>query len=173
MLRAYGRNVVDAIVQSPEASTFIPALAYLYARNPVEIEVAHEARAAGATKYSLFRLLELNFDLVTGFSVAPLRFFSMLGMLVALVSVALYFVVMALRLARGYPILEVIWDRDILQFILIGMVLFGLGLVGEYVGRIHEQVRGRPRYLVHAVLESPGLSESWQPQRPSSSATGT
>jgi undecaprenyl-phosphate 4-deoxy-4-formamido-L-arabinose transferase len=173
MLRAYGRNVVDAIVQSPEASTFIPALAYLYARNPVEIEVAHEARAAGATKYSLFRLIELNFDLVTGFSVAPLRFFSMLGMLVALVSVALYFVVMALRLARGYPILEVIWDRDILQFILIGMVLFGLGLVGEYVGRIHDQVRGRPRYLVHAVLESPGLSESWQPQRPSSSATGT
>ncbi|HXJ52688.1 MAG TPA: glycosyltransferase [Burkholderiales bacterium] len=173
MLRAYGRNVVDAIVQSPEASTFIPALAYLYARNPVEIEVAHEARAAGTTKYSLFRLLELNFDLVTGFSVAPLRFFSMLGMLVALVSLALYIVVMALRLARGYPFLEVIWDRDILQFILIGMVLFGLGLVGEYVGRIHEQVRGRPRYLVHAVLESPGLSESWQPQRPSSSATGT
>ena len=174
MLRAYGRNVVDAIVQSPEASTFIPALAYLYARNPVEIEVAHEARSAGSTKYSLFRLLELNFDLVTGFSVTPLRFFSMLGMLVALVSVALYVGVMVIRLGRGYPILEVIWDRDILQFFLIGLVLFGLGLVGEYVGRIHEQVRGRPRYLVHAVLESnPDRSESWQPQRPSSSATGT
>jgi undecaprenyl-phosphate 4-deoxy-4-formamido-L-arabinose transferase len=176
MLRAYDRNVVDAIVRSPEASTFIPALAYLYARNPVEIEVAHERRAQGTTKYSLYKLLELNFDLITGFSVLPLRFFSILGMLVAAVSVVLYLGVMGWRITHGWSFLDVIWDRDILQFFLIGLVLFGLGLVGEYVGRIHEQVRGRPRYLVHAVLERESAAEPWkraaQPQ-PSSSRTTT
>src|SRR5256885_7049769 len=94
MLRAYGENVVKAIVHSPEVSTFIPALAYLYARNPTEIEVAHEPRAAGTTKYSLYKLIDLNFDLVTGFSVVPLRMFSILGMLVAFGSIVLYVAVM-------------------------------------------------------------------------------
>ena len=175
MLRAYGRNVVDAVTHSPEVSTFIPALAYLYARNPVEIEVAHERRATGATKYSLYKLLELNFDLVTGFSVLPLRIFSLLGMAVAALSVILYLVVMFVRAFEGASLPNILWDRDILQFFLIGMVLFGLGLVGQYVGRIHEQVRGRPRYIVQAVLESDS-SKVWDQsgqQKPSSSPTTT
>ncbi len=156
MLRAYGRNVVDAINRSPEVNTFIPALAYTYARRPTEIEVGHEVRAAGESKYSLYRLVQLNFDLVTGFSVKPLQFFSALGMLTALGSVLVYVVVIIERLAvakTASDALHSFWDRDILQFFLTGMVLFGLGLVGEYVGRIYEQVRGRPRYLVANVLE--------------------
>jgi undecaprenyl-phosphate 4-deoxy-4-formamido-L-arabinose transferase len=171
MLRAYGRNVVEAITRSPEVSTFIPALAYLYARNPVEIEVAHERRAAGTTKYSIYKLLELNFDLVTGFSVLPLRIFSLLGMAVAALSVVLYLVIMIARAFEGASLINILWDRDILQFFLTGMVLFGLGLVGEYVGRIHEQVRGRPRYIVQAVLEAEP-TPSW-PAKQSSSPTTT
>jgi undecaprenyl-phosphate 4-deoxy-4-formamido-L-arabinose transferase len=156
MLRAYGRNVVSAIRSSREGSTFIPALAHLYARKPVEIEVAHEARAAGTTKYSFYKLIRLNFDLVTSFSLMPLQLFSLLGMLVALSSVVLYLTVLTTRLLAGgswSSLLLALWDRDVLVFFLLGMVLFGLGLVGEYIGRIHEQVRGRPRYLVGAVLE--------------------
>ena len=53
----------------------------------------------------------------------------------------------------GAKALSTLWDRDILAFFLIGMVLFGLGLVGEYVGRIYQQVRERPRYTIRAVLE--------------------
>jgi undecaprenyl-phosphate 4-deoxy-4-formamido-L-arabinose transferase len=156
MLRAYRRNVVDAINRSPEVNTFIPALAYSYARRPTEIEVGHEARTAGESKYSLYRLLQLNFDLVTGFSIRPLQFFSALGMVTALVSVLVYIFVIIERLAAAQTASDALhsfWDRDILEFFLIGMVLFGLGLVGEYVGRIYEQVRGRPRYLVASVLE--------------------
>jgi undecaprenyl-phosphate 4-deoxy-4-formamido-L-arabinose transferase len=156
MLRAYGRNVVEAINRSPETNTFVPALAYTYARNPTEIEVAHAPRAAGESKYSLYRLIQLNFDLMTGFSAKPLQIYSLFGMLVAVGSVLAYIVVLARRLLGGDSLgvaLSVLWDRDILEFLLIGMALFGIGLLGEYVGRINEQVRGRPRYLVRAVIE--------------------
>jgi undecaprenyl-phosphate 4-deoxy-4-formamido-L-arabinose transferase len=155
MLRAYSRDIVDAVAASREASTFVPALAYTFAYRPVEVEVGHEERAAGASKYSLYRLIRLNFDLVTGFSLVPLQMFSMFGMLVSLAAVVTYIVVMAQRLVLGgwRDGLVTLWDRDILAFFLIGVLLFGLGLVGEYVGRIYQQVRQRPRYTVRAVLE--------------------
>jgi undecaprenyl-phosphate 4-deoxy-4-formamido-L-arabinose transferase len=155
MLRAYSRDIVDAVSASREVSTFIPALAYTFASQPIEIEVAHEERSAGESKYSLYKLIRLNFDLVTGFSLVPLQMFSLLGMAVAAGSVLLYIGVIVERLLLGAPggLVAVLWDRDILAFFLIGLVLFGLGLVGEYVGRIYQQVRERPRYTVRAVLE--------------------
>jgi undecaprenyl-phosphate 4-deoxy-4-formamido-L-arabinose transferase len=155
MLRAYSRDIVNAINQSREVSTYIPALAYSFAHNPTEIEVAHEERSAGESKYSLYKLIRLNFDLVTGFSVVPLQLFSLFGMLVAAVSLITYLIVVIQRMLAGdlHTFLQVIWDRDILAFFLIGVLLFGLGLVGEYVGRIYQQVRDRPRYLIQAVLE--------------------
>ena len=154
MLRAYSRPIVDAIRSSREVSTYIPALAYSFAHHPAEVEVAHEERAAGESKYSLYKLIRLNFDLVTGFSVVPLQLFSLFGIGVSIVALAAYFVVIVKRVLAGEGNgLWVIWDRDILAFFLIGVLLFGLGLVGEYVGRIYQQVRERPRFLVQAILE--------------------
>jgi undecaprenyl-phosphate 4-deoxy-4-formamido-L-arabinose transferase len=157
MLRAYSRDIVRAIAASREVSTYIPALAYTYSHSPTEVEVAHAERAAGESKYSLYKLIRLNFDLITGFSVVPLQLFSMFGMLVSVGAIATYFIVIVNRLVQagwreGFATL---WDRDILAFFLLGMVLFGLGLVGEYVGRIYQQVRERPRYTIRAVLETP------------------
>src|SRR6185369_26813 len=104
--------------------------------------------------------------------------FSLFGIGVAIVSVIVYLAVMLQRVLGGEPLdtLRTFWDRDILQFFLTGMVLFGLGLVGEYVGRIHEQVRGRPRYLVQAVYESKAAGEpignpEWRTERSSSHTT--
>jgi len=155
MLRAYGRNIVDAINSCRETSTFIPALAYTFARRPTEIEVRHEERAAGDSKYSFYALIRLNFDLMTGFSLVPLQLFSLLGMLVSAGALLAYLVVLVTRSIEAGPIegLKAIWDRDILQFFLTGILLFGLGLVGEYVGRVYQQVRHRPRYLLDAILE--------------------
>jgi undecaprenyl-phosphate 4-deoxy-4-formamido-L-arabinose transferase len=155
MLRAYSREIVDAVAASPEVNTFIPALAYTYAHRPVEVPVAHEERAAGESKYSLYRLVRLNFDLVTGFSLVPLQMFSLLGIAVSLGSIVLYVIYIADRVVRGdfEGGIMALWDRDILEFLLIGVVLFGLGIVGEYVGRIYQQVRERPRYRVRTVLE--------------------
>ena len=171
MLRAYSRPIIDAINACREVSTFIPALAYTFAHRPTEVEVAHESRAAGTSKYSVYKLIRLNFDLVTGFSVVPLQVFSLFGIGVSIVAVLVYLVVMVQRVLAGEPLdtLRTFWDRDILQFFLTGIVLFGVGLVGEYVGRIYQQVRQRPRYLVQAVLEK---DSTWDAKR-SSSATGT
>ena len=154
MLRAYSRDIVRAIAASREVSTYIPALAYTYSHNPTEVEVAHAERVAGESKYSLYKLVRLNFDLITGFSLVPLQLFSMFGMLVSAGALVTYLIVTVNRLIlagwrEGFATL---WDRDILAFFLLGMVLFGLGLVGEYVGRIYQQVRERPRYTIQAVL---------------------
>ena len=158
MLRAYSRDIARAIAASREVSTYIPALAYTFAHDPTEVEVEHAERAAGRSKYSLYRLVRLNFDLVTGFSLVPLQLFSMFGMLVSAGALATYFFVIVNRLVRAgwREGIATLWDRDILAFFLLGMVLFGLGLVGEYVGRIYQQVRERPRYTILAVLERDG-----------------
>ena len=158
MLRGYSRDVINAVNSCTEVNTFIPALAYTFAHNPTEVQVGHEERAAGESKYSLYQLIRLNFDLITGFSLVPLQIFSLFGMLVAVASLITYFVVIAQRvlLAGWSEGLQTIWDRDILAFFLIGMMLFGLGLLGEYVGRIYQQVRERPRYVIQAVLERAG-----------------
>jgi undecaprenyl-phosphate 4-deoxy-4-formamido-L-arabinose transferase len=153
MLRAYGRDVVDAINASVEVNTFIPALGYLYAREPTEIEVAHEPRRTGESKYSLYQLIRLNFDLMTGFSVVPLQLFSMLGMGVAGFSGLLVLLLIARRIFIG-PEVEGVFTLFAIVFLLVGLALFGIGLIGEYVGRTYEQVRGRPRYIIAAVLES-------------------
>jgi len=87
MLRGYDREIVDAILDSEEANTFIPALAYLYSGNPVEVVVEHEERAAGESKYPLFKLIHLNFDLMTGFSLMPLQLFSLIGLGISIASV--------------------------------------------------------------------------------------
>ena len=152
MLRAYSRDIIDAINLSKEVSTYIPALAYSFAHNPTEIEVAHEERSAGESKYSLYQLIRLNFDLVTGFSVVPLQLFSFAGIVISLLSLV-FVIVLALRRMLVGPEAEGLFTLFGIAFFLIGITLFGIGLVGEYVGRIYQQVRERPRFVVQAVLE--------------------
>jgi len=153
MLRAYSRSVVAAINSCAEVNTFIPALAYSFAQRPTEIEVAHEERHAGESKYSLYSLLRLNFDLMTGFSVVPLQWFSMTGIAISLLS-ALFVIFLVIRRLVVGPEAEGLFTLFGIAFFLIGLTLFGVGMLGEYVGRIYQQVRHRPRYIVGAVLET-------------------
>ncbi|MGA2780182.1 MAG: glycosyltransferase [Steroidobacteraceae bacterium] len=153
MMRGYARSVVTALNQTREVNTFIPALASLYAMRPVEVPISHEERHAGQSKYSMYSLIRLNFDLITGFSVVPLQLFSMTGMAVAALSALLVLVLFVRRILVG-PEAEGLFTLFGVVFFLIGIALFGIGLLGEYVGRIYAQVRERPRYIVEAVLEA-------------------
>ena len=152
MLRAYDRALVDTLNACQEVNTFIPALAFTFAAKPTEIEVGHEERFAGESKYSLYRLVRLNFDLVTGFSIVPLQWFSLIGMLLSLGSGALFLLLLARRFLLGSEV-EGVFTLFALQFFLTGIMLFGIGLMGEYVGRIQQEVRRRPRYRISAVLQ--------------------
>lgn len=154
MFRAYHRDIIHAILDSQETNTFIPALAFIYAGKPTEITVEHEDRAAGTSKYSLFKLIHLNFDLMTSFSVVPLQVISIAGMVIAAASV-LFVVYLALRRLFLGPEVEGVFTLFAIAFFLIGVALFAIGLVGEYIGRIYVHVRHRPHYLVRTILEAP------------------
>lgn len=170
MFRAYDRHIIDAINSCKEVNTFIPALAYTFARNPAEVVVGHEERAAGESKYSLYSLIRLNFDLMTGFSLVPLQWFSMTGMLISVLS-AFFFVFLAIRRLIIGPEAEGLFTLFALMFFLIGMALFGIGLLGEYVGRVYQQVRHRPRYLVEAVLEQESKPRRTRKPKPEAAPT--
>ncbi len=156
MLRGYSREVIDQINMCEENSTFIPALGLLFGRRAIEIEVAHEARSAGRTKYSLYRLIRLNFDLMTGFSVVPLQLFTLLGFLVAGGGVLFggYLLIRRFVLLR-HSEAEGVFTLFALAFVVMGLLMAGLGIVGEYIGRIYQEVRGRPRFLVRKVHGAP------------------
>ncbi len=158
MLRAYSRSIVDLMASTGESATFIPALALTYAANPTEVGVAHAERQAGTSSYNLYGLIRYNFDLVTGFSVFPLQVFTMIGLLISLCSFAFVVFLILRRLIHG-PEVEGVFTLFAIMFFLCGIVLFGLGIVGEYVGRIYQEVRKRPRFVVKHVLEKPLVEE--------------
>jgi undecaprenyl-phosphate 4-deoxy-4-formamido-L-arabinose transferase len=155
MLRAYHRDVVENINRCHETTTFIPALAQTFARNPCEVEVAHAERAEGESKYSLYKLVRLNFDLMTGFSVVPLQLFALLGIFASLFAVAFALFLLVRRFIVGAEV-EGVFTLMAILFFFIGIVIFGIGIVGEYVGRIYQEVRHRPRYVVRKTY---GLGE--------------
>ncbi len=152
MLRAYGRNVINLINQCTEVNTFVPALAYTFARKPTEIVVEHEERTAGESKYSFYSLIRLNFDLMTGFSIMPLQLFSMMGMILSGLSGGLVVLLLIRRFLLGAEA-EGLFTLFAIAFFMMGVILFGIGLLGEYVGRIYQQVQGRPRFVVQTTLE--------------------
>src|SRR6202012_1614273 len=126
MLRAYSRRIIDTINRCGEVNTFIPALAYTFAQNPVEIEVAHEERFAGESKYSMYTLIRLNFDLVTGFSVVPLQWLSFIGVMLSLGSAGLFLRLLVRRFVVGAEV-EGVFTLFAINFFLLGVILFSLG----------------------------------------------
>jgi len=149
MLRGYSRPVIDAMLQCREQSTFIPVLANTFARETTEIEVAHAARAGGESKYSLWQLINLQLDLLTSMTHFPLRVLSLVGALISLFGVGFGALLIVLRLVYG-----AVWAADgiftlfAVLFFILGAQFIGMGLLGEYLGRVYDDVRARPRYFV-------------------------
>jgi undecaprenyl-phosphate 4-deoxy-4-formamido-L-arabinose transferase len=151
MLRAYSRSVINSINMCQESSSFIPALANTYAKKIVEIEVGHEERKKGTSKYSLFQLLRLNFDLMTGFSLLPIQWIGMLGVIIAAFGLAFAAFLLIRRLVVG-PESEGLFTLFAVLFFFMGIQILTLGIIGEYIGRIFQEVRRRPRFIIRKEL---------------------
>ncbi|GAL20321.1 polymyxin resistance protein ArnC glycosyl transferase [Vibrio maritimus] len=153
MLRAYRRHVVDAMLECHERSTFIPVLANGFSRHTTEIDVHHDERADGESKYSFMKLISLMFDLITSMTTAPLRLLSIVGGGIAAAGIAFGIILMLMRIIFGSE-----WAGDglftlfAILFVFVGAQFVGLGLLGEYIGRIYSDVRARPRFYVQDVL---------------------
>lgn len=152
MLRAYKRNIIDQMVACQEQSTFVTALATSFASNAIDVPVRHAAREAGTSNYNFYKLIRYNFDFFANFSRAPLEIFTIFGFFVALASFGLFLYIMIHRFIYG-PDADGLFTLFAIMFFLMGILLMGLGIVGEYIGRIYEEVRNRPRYIVKRILE--------------------
>lgn len=150
MLRAYKKYIIDEVVKTRETSTFITALAQKFAGNPVDIPVSHEEREAGDSKYSLYKLIRITFDLLTGFSLLPLQLFTMFGMMISSAS-GIYFLVELFKKIishhHGYGL------HFAFVFLLLSVIILGVGLLGEYLGRAYFAICEHPSFVIRDILE--------------------
>ena len=153
MLRAYRRSIVDAMLQCRERSTFIPVLANSFARRTTEIEVGHAERHDGDSKYGVWKLVNLQFDLLTSMTTFPLRLLSIMGVMVAACGIGLGLFILKMRIVLGPGwAVDGVFTLFAILFLFIGAQFVGLGLLGEYIGRIYGDVRARPRYFVEKTI---------------------
>ena len=156
MLRGYSRSVVDTVLQCHERSTFIPVLANSFARSTTEIEVQHSKRTAGESKYGLWKLINLQFDLLTSMTSFPLRLLNILGAFISAAGIGFGLLLLVLRLVQGPDwAVSGVFTLFAILFVFIGAQFIGMGLLGEYIGRIYHDVRARPRYCVRRVVGAP------------------
>ena len=156
MLRAYRREVVDAMLLCKERSSFIPALANSFAKRIAEVPVAHAERAAGDSKYGLWKLINLQFDLLTSFSLLPLQMLSVFGVIISGISLAFSLGLLIYRFLHPEGTVNGVFTLFAILFFFVGCMFLALGLLGEYIGRIYTEVRDRPRYMVKKVHSRDG-----------------
>ena len=154
MLRGYNRSVVNAILDCHEQGKFIPMLAMSFARKSTEVMVKHAERAAGESKYSMLKLIALQYDLLTGTSTFPLRMLTFLGFLISLLGIlfGIYIFVMT-RINDASWGQYGVFTMFAILFVFIGAQFAGMGLLGEYIGKIHLNARGRPQFYIEKVIE--------------------
>jgi undecaprenyl-phosphate 4-deoxy-4-formamido-L-arabinose transferase len=151
MLRAYRREIVDAMLQCKERSSFIPALANSFAKRITEVPVAHAERAAGESKYGLWKLINLQFDLLTSFSLIPLQMLTVLGLFIAVLGFMLFIGLGIYRFLHPEGTAQGVFTLFAILFFFVGAQFMAFGLLGEYIGRIYQEVRDRPRFVVKRI----------------------
>ena len=145
------RRVVDLLNGMPERNRFVRGIRSWVGLNQVGLEYERQARHAGKTKYTLNRLIYLALDGLISFSFVPLRMISILGIIISIVSLVLAIIYLIQKITVGlYP--PGFATTMVAILFLAGVQLITLGVIGEYVGRIFEEVKRRPLYVVRRVM---------------------
>jgi undecaprenyl-phosphate 4-deoxy-4-formamido-L-arabinose transferase len=153
MFRVYDRRTVDLMLTFEERHRYVPAVVAWLGVPIKEVPIAHAPRGDQRSRYRLSTLVDLLLDLVTGYSVSPLRLLIGLGLVgagvgfIATVGFAIY------RVAVGSGVSGTV-SAFALVFALLGIELLLIALIGEYVGRIYTEAKGRPYYLVGEVVQT-------------------
>ncbi|MFN2459925.1 MAG: glycosyltransferase family 2 protein [Candidatus Velthaea sp.] len=158
--RLMSRRVVEALRQTRERHRFLRGLVSWVGYNQIGVAYDRDARHSGETKYPVSKMLRFAVDGITAFSEIPLRFASYLGFLTSTFAFVYAVVVLVLKLlhlnAPGYT------STIVAVLFLGGVQLIGIGILGEYIGRIYDEIKARPLYLVAESVGS-GLSDAAEP----------
>ncbi len=154
--RLMSRRVVNALKRSPERHRFLRGLVSWVGFNQIGVEYDRDERLSGETKYPLPKMLRFAIDGITSFSDVPLRFASYLGFAASLIAFIYALVVIGYKLFSLHPPgYTPGWASTIVAVLFLGGVqLISLGILGEYIGRIYDEVKGRPLYLISEIERS-------------------
>lgn len=144
--RLMSKRALDELLKYKETNLFLRGLVPLVGFTSAKVYYDRKERLAGESKYPLKKMLAFAFDGMTSFSVAPIRFVTFLGFLAVLVSI----------LVGGYAIVQEIlghtesgWTSLVISIWFVGgLQLMGIGIIGEYIGKIYREVKQRPRYAI-------------------------
>jgi dolichol-phosphate mannosyltransferase len=153
--RLMDRKVVDALARMREHHRFMRGLSVWVGFKQAGVPYRRHARKAGDTKYPLRKMLKFALDGITSFSYLPLQLATYMGFGVALLSLAFLIAVVVLRLVMPNSEDPAFFGQasTLASVLFLGAVqLMSLGIIGEYVGRIYDEVKGRPLYIVSDAL---------------------
>jgi dolichol-phosphate mannosyltransferase len=159
--RLLDRRALDALLSMRERNRFLRGMTVWVGYRQAAVPYKRDARYAGETKYTLSRMLRFSLDAISSFSHRPLQLATLLGFLISTLAFIAIPVVVALRLAGSY--LPGFGTVTIAVLLLGGIQLIAIGITGEYVGRIYDEVKGRPLYLVRSRLN---VAEADTPEPP-------
>ena len=146
------RKVVDVLVQLPEKNTFFRALSFWAGFRKTTVEYEVQERAFGETKWSLWKLMKYAVTNATSFSTLPLQLVTVMGVISILFSVVLAIQTL-IKYLMGTAV-EGFTTVILLILIIGGFIMLSLGIIGHYIARIYEEVKGRPRYIISKVTDN-------------------
>jgi undecaprenyl-phosphate 4-deoxy-4-formamido-L-arabinose transferase len=153
MFRVYDRPTVELMLQFTERHRYVPAVVAWLGVPIKEVPIKHEARGEQGSRYRLSTLLDLLLDLITGYSVFPLRVLTGLGLVAAAIGFISTLFFLVYRVAEGSGVSGTV-SAFALVFALLGVELLLIALIGEFVGRIYTEAKGRPYYIVRDVTRT-------------------
>jgi glycosyltransferase involved in cell wall biosynthesis len=148
--RLLDRRPLDALLSMRERSRFLRGMTVWVGYRQAAVPYDRDARYAGETKYTVGKMIRFSLDAISSFSHRPLQLATLLGFIISTLAFIAIPVVVVLRIVGSY--LPGFSSITIAILLLGGIQLIALGIIGEYVGRIYDEVKGRPLYLVRSRL---------------------
>lgn len=146
MMRAYKRSVIEKLLLCQESFRSTPVLISWLGVSIGEVKIAHASRKSGKSNYNFLRLFRHNWDVITGFSILPLQIISITGFIVSLIGFAtgIYLLILRIFFGNEFGVRSII----ALVFFFFGILILGIGIIGEYIGRIYIETKRRPHYII-------------------------